>query len=71
MARIKTYPIEDRIIGGEKVEAVVEQVSPSIFIATLFSQNGDALNDNIANSMRAAVRWAQRAIDDLEAWVVV
>lgn len=70
MARTKTYPIEERTIGGEKVEAIVEQVSPSIFIATLFAQNGDALTDNITNSMKAAVRWAQVAIDDLEAWVV-
>lgn len=69
MTRTKTYPIEQRTIGGEKIQVVVEQVSRSIFIATLFSQSGDALNDRITNSMRAAVRWAQNAIDDLESWV--
>lgn len=70
MARTTTHHIEERTIEGEKVEAVVEQVSRSLYIATLFSQNGDALYDRITNSMGSAVRWARNMMDDLEAWVV-
>lgn len=70
MARTKTYTIEERTIGGEKVAAVVEKISSSIFIATLFSNNGQVLSDSINNSMGSAVRWAQHAIDSLEDWVV-
>lgn len=66
----KTYTIEEKTIGGEKVCAVVERVGSSIYIASLLSQSGEFLGElEITTSMGEAVRWANKAISDLEAWV--
>ena len=66
----KTTTIDERTIGGEKVRAVVEKVGSSIYIASLLSQSGEFLGElEITTSMGEAVRWASKAISDLEAWV--
>lgn len=70
MAHAKTYEIDERTIGGEKVKAVVEKVGSSVFIATLVSESGDFLGElEITASMGEAVRWARRTMNDLAAWV--
>lgn len=70
MAYSKTYEIDERTIGGEKVKAVVEKVGGSVFIATLVAENGDFLGEmEITASMGEAVRWARRTMNDLAVWV--
>lgn len=66
----KITTIDERTIGGEKVQAVVEKVGSSTFIASLLSADGEFLGElEITATMGDAVRWARTAMRDLEAWV--